>query len=170
MHRSIPLFIIGAVVSAALVNSSDAAALHERVSGTNCSYGNGTPSGTLISIGNAIFNQSTTGAESVSCPVTDDDRFRKHDITTLNIHGYNGGISVSGGSAEVEASTCVTFFGSTGGSCSTSVNTTGNGNYTLSPPLTFWTSAHAADFGYIRVKLPPKGSNPSSVRGYYTSN
>ncbi|CAN98689.1 MULTISPECIES: hypothetical protein [Sorangium] len=170
MYKSIPLFIVGAVVSAALANSSDAAALHERVSGTNCAYGNGTSTGNLIAIGGAISNSSTSGAESVSCPVTDDDRFRKQDIATLNIHGYNGGISISGQSAEVDASTCVQYYGSTGGACTTPVSTSGNGNYTLSPPLTYWTSSNYADFGYIRIKLPPKGTNASTVRGYYTAD
>ncbi|MGK3990846.1 hypothetical protein WME99_47810 [Sorangium sp. So ce136] len=167
MYRSIPLFIIGAVVSSALVNSSDAAALNQRVSGTNCSYGNGSTTSALISIGNAIFNQSTTSAETISCPVTDDDRFRKQDITTLNVHGYNG--STTG--VAVEASTCVVFFGATGEACSASVSSTANGNYTLSPPTTVWSSAHSSDFGFIRVKLPAKGgATASSVRGYYTAS
>jgi hypothetical protein len=171
MYKSIPLFIIGAVVSSALANSSDAAALHERTSGTNCAYGNGTTTGNVIAIGGSIANNSTTGAESVSCPVTDDDHFRKEDITTLAVHGYNSGVSISGGSSAVEVSTCVTYYGGGGGACSTPATSSGSaGNYSLTPSLTYWTSTYYADFGYIRVKLPAMGAGSSSVRGYYTAS
>ncbi|MGK3965248.1 hypothetical protein WMF38_13840 [Sorangium sp. So ce118] len=170
MYKSIPLFIIGAVVSSALATSSDAAALYERVAGTNCAYLNGNPTGALIGIAGSIFNNSTTSAENVYCPVTDDDRFRKQDIDTLAVHGYNSGVSISGGSSAVEASTCVTYYGGGGGACSTPATTSGSGEYSLTPPLTYWTSTYYADFGYIRVKLPAKGAATSTVRGYYTAD
>ncbi|WP_437528655.1 hypothetical protein WME79_46135 [Sorangium sp. So ce726] len=170
MYKSIPLFIIGAVASAALANASDAAALHERVSGANCVYGSGGTNSNLITVGRAIFNTSSTEGEDLSCPVTDDDRFRKQDIVTVNIHGYNSGLLISGIQHRVEASTCVAFFGGTGGACTTPVTASGTGDYTLSPPTTHWTSANFADFGYIQVHLPPSGSPFSSVRGYFTTN
>lgn len=171
MYKSIPLFIAGAVVSAALANSSDAAALYERVSGANCAYGSGGTNGNLITVGHAIFNTSATEGEVLSCPVTDDDRFRKQDIATVNIHGYNNGLTILGVTHQVEASTCVAYYGGTGGACTTPVKTTATGNYTLSPPTTYWTSTNYADFGYIYIGLPPSGSGSySSIRGYYTTD
>jgi hypothetical protein len=170
MYKSIPLFIVGAVVSAALANSSDAAALHERVSGASCVYGSGGTDGNLITVGHAITNTSSTAGEAVVCPVTDDDRFRKQDISTLNIHGYNNNVTISGIVHRVEASTCVAYYGSTGGACTTPVSASGTGNYMLSPPTTYWTSSYYADFGYILVDLPPSGSANSTLRGYYTAD
>lgn len=116
-----------------------------------------------------VINYSTRDAFFI-CDIEDSDRFSKQNITTLNVHVYDGSTTTS-----VSAKACVTVFNGWGGSCGSTVST-GNaftGEATLQPPMTVWTAANFAQFGYVQVRLPPDvapaGGDTSAFHGYYIS-
>jgi hypothetical protein len=114
-----------------------------------------------------VNNYSTVQSWDAHCPVNDDDRFKKEQIVTLNVHGHDNHPT-----QHVWAWACVTYWGTDGGTCGGSVTSSGVGNYTLSPPKTgIFDLAHQGDFGYVLLGIPPRngGDSPSTVRGIFTS-
>jgi len=105
-------------------------------------------------------NQTTAGSIVVFCPVADSSTQPKTSITTFNVHIDDESPSVA------IVGRCVNFWNAVGGSCGNFVTTT-NGVLGWSPP-TFagWT---AADFGYINVVLPPRATNNTCIKGYFTA-
>ncbi len=116
----------------------------------------------------ALKNDSTSSSMFVLCDITDDDRFLKEQITTLNIHGRDGS-TVDSPSAMV----CRSTWWTVGGACGpqTSSPTGDVTNITLKPSLSQWTASTRADFGYIWMRLPARqGSSQSSLNGFFTAN
>ncbi|MCI0667405.1 MAG: hypothetical protein L0Y43_05050 [Methylococcaceae bacterium] len=113
----------------------------------------------------ALFNGHISQEMVALCAVSDDDRFLKQNITTLNVHGFDGHTSLRAG-----AMACRSLWSVTGGSCgSMAQSATFQENYTLRPSLSQWTSS-TADFGYLWVRIPRLGAAMSSLRGYFTSD
>ena len=164
--KTLSLFACGAIVSSLAFSATTASALYKRESATACMIRTDTDNAVYIG-SSGVWNYSTVANQSIGCAVNDDDRFRKQDIVTLNIHGYDGSTTLP-----VEAVTCVSYWGSNGGACGSWVDSSwgGTGNYTLSPPLTYWTSNYYADFGFVYVTLPKYESSVSSFRGYFIAN
>ncbi len=152
---------LGAILAA----PSDSEAAWIRYSGGNCAvYGGSMISGAAY----GTQNDSSTSGMSLQCSITDVDTFRKQDVTTLNVHVYDGNPT-----AYVQAETCAAFYDGVGGQCSSLAATSysGTGMATLAPSLGAFASAYAADFGYLMVYIAPKyGSTRSSLRGYFVAN
>jgi len=97
----------------------------------------------------------------LTCAVEDTAVNPKTSITTFNVH-IN---SQSSTSSLVQR--CVNFWNVPGQACGGSVSGSGFGVIALSPP-TFanWT---AADFGFIQVIIPARGSASTCLKGYFTA-
>ncbi|MDI3290311.1 hypothetical protein [Polyangium sp. 15x6] len=161
--KTVWLFAVGAMFASVAVGASNAEALHKRESAMAC-FARGTTDSWTSSAG--LSNYSTTDNLTINCAVNDDDRFKKEDVATLNMHGYNGNSSTP-----IYAVACVSYYASNGGACGASSSAAGVGNYTLSPARTYWTSTYASDFGFVQLTLGTiSGSSASSFRGFYISN
>jgi hypothetical protein len=111
---------------------------------------------------NGLLNFSYDYSVFLYCPVADTDSFMKQNITGLNVHGRNGNSNFP-----VQVYACTTFWNTIGGSCGATAYASGQGDYTLQPSLSAWTSS--GDFAYLGVRLPPlvlQGGS-SSLRGYF---
>ena len=161
--KSVRNVFLGAFAVAVFATTGvNASAKWTRTHAFDCTTLGGSPRDTSY----ALYNNSTTSEMVALCAVSDTDRFLKQNITTLNIHGWDGHDSL-----RVEAMACRSRWSTTGGGCSPIVRSaTGRQHFTLKPSLSQWTSSTYADFGYIWVRIPRKHSNGgiSSLRGYYT--
>jgi len=111
-----------------------------------------------------IFNSGFSSMNYV-CPFNDDSTIPRVSMTTLNLHGYNGGGTTS-------ATACMKFWNATGGltfgyNCGATKSVYVPGVYTLnftpSSGLTQWGSGTVNEFGYVKVTLGPS----SSLFGFY---
>jgi hypothetical protein len=119
--------------------------------------------GKHYSVSNNVLENSSITPMFVYCPIADTDAFRKLNIKTLNVHGYNGH-SVGATSALA----CVTRWQTIGESCGSAASASGVRDYTLTPDLSAWKNNYA-DFGFLLVVIPPDDGQRSHLRGYYTS-
>lgn len=99
------------------------------------------------------------------CEVRDDSDYKKADISTFNVHVYDGNSS-----ANFTARLCISYWNSSGGDCGTSSSTSGTGEQTLSPSLSKFTMGNEAHFGFLNLGIPSKGSGSYSwLKGWYSS-
>lgn len=133
-----------------------------RTHGFDCKTLEGAP----IDTSYALYNNSTTQEMVALCAVFDTDYFLKQNITTLNVHGWDGHDTIRAG-----AMACRSLWYTTGGSCGTmSQSASGKEHYTLRPSLSQWSSTTTGDFGYLWVSIPRRQTGGiSSLRGYYTA-
>lgn len=157
----IKAFVMALVISAVGTMPITVNAKWTRTHASDCTTLGGQP----IDTSYAIYNNSTTQEMVLLCAVHDDDRFLKQNVTTLNIHGWDGHDTIRAG-----AMACRSLWYTTGGGCSSMVQSAvGRQHFTLSPSLNQWTSSTTADFGYVWVRIPRKLGGISSLRGYYTA-
>jgi hypothetical protein len=155
-------FLTAFVLAALAATGANATAKWTRTHAFDCKTLGGSPRDTSW----ALYNDSTTSEMVALCAISDTDRFHKQNITTLNIHGWDGHDYLS-----TAAMACRSLWHTTGGGCSPMVfSSYGRQHFTLSPNTNQWTSSTAADFGYVWVRIPRKHSNGgiSSLRGIYT--
>ncbi len=90
------------------------------------------------------------------CYVPDASWFRKQDVTAVKLSVYD-----SSNSSELGAKVCVRNWNSTAASCGAwgYSGVAFSGNKDVSLPLTAWSSATAADFGYVYLAGIPNGSD-----------
>jgi hypothetical protein len=158
----ISVFIATFLVTVSAVFPQMATAKWTRTHASSCMTLGGAP----IDTSYAIYNNSTSAEMYALCAVDDSDYLLKQNLTTLNIHGWDGNSTLKAG-----AMACRSLWHTTGGSCGTLVETAvGQQHFTLQPSRSQWNSSTTADFGYIWVRLPRKETTGgiSSLRGFYT--
>lgn len=132
-------------------------------------------SGTLV-VSNVFFdgvvNSSTSAPLNVACTVPETDVQQHKDVTTINVHVFDG--NNNGTNSQVTATACTTSWtqnnpaGHCGNSDSSST-TAAPGFDTLNPGRTAWTD-YPNDFAFIAVTLPAMdGAVASRVIGYSVS-
>lgn len=167
-HSSILVFGCSAIVTATLSYSSVSDAFFERRMSAYYCAPSGPQSNTSAQYGGiGVSNFSFTANVTVLCAVAEDTNLRIFNISTLNIHGFDGN-STQG----ITASVCSQAAFSNGGLCglTASSGTTFTGNYMISPEREAWGTNFSVDFPYIEVTIPPGGSaGASTVRGYYAA-
>jgi hypothetical protein len=162
------LLFVGSALSGALFASvGEAAALSRRQHSSACAH---------MAVATRIdyyggTARGTGSPEFLICPAIDDSYLPKGSLTTLNIHVLDDNVSSS-----VTAKACSYYWAGNGGACG-GQDTSGNafvGHDTLTPALTYWGPAYAADFGYFTVEIPgyDTSRNPgySMYRGAYFAN
>lgn len=125
------------------------------------------------SLGGALANRSPYYGVDVICPWHDSSSLRRQDVIYLNVEAY-----LHNGDAQIVAKSCVTAWDNrfTFTACDTQATATGTyGHKSLALPHSFWwTSAFAADFGYVYVRLPqangPVEGFMSAITGIFASN
>src|SRR5262245_22337229 len=131
---SIAVFAASTLISGLLLAPSTSKALERRNYGFGCrAYAvNGgddydskvsVQGGSTQNVNGGISNASTQTAIDLFCPYDDDDRFRADQVSTLNVHVYDGNNS-SATAYDVYAQACIQYYGSNTGTCDTSTNTT----------------------------------------------
>ena len=149
------IFALSFTVALIATGASVVAAKWVRRSGYDCFSINADPYG-RSGPDNA---NGDAGSMEAFCPFPESDYLRKHDVKSLNIHGYNGGFRARG-------QACMGFWDADDGACGTLFYDTAR-NYVLKPDLTLWGSEYASDFGYMEVSVSGRGG---SVRGYYAKD
>jgi hypothetical protein len=165
-----------AALAASLLAVPTAAPAREvRVHAFDCKAFGGRP----IDLGFALQNDSSTETMSVVCPIADSSSFPKASIRTLNVHGFDNGESTGEVIPGVRAHLCTSSWFTTGGGCTGFDYAGGSpGEYALgllpvqsSSAHRGWTQDNVADFGYLRVLLPKKGTHGrATFRGYFMSD
>ncbi len=146
------LFLAGLAGSVALLHATDAAAAWVRVTSSSCYLQTA-----LQWSAGGLLNTCSNCSDTFQCTLPETDLLR-----TLNIHGHDANSQFS-----VFAQACVIYWPSNGGECGAGAFS-GNGfvgEYTISPALTSWNSAHSADFAYVVVALQPN----DTLRGFWAS-
>ncbi len=169
---SLSLLAAGALVGGTLAMPVTAKAKHRRVHASDCAPANSSSTySTLIYGGIGPWTSSGPGNGQVQgsgtgfvCPIDDDSTFTKHEIETLNVHGYEGSTQ-----QQAYAVACRTSWWGGTGYCGAwgASSISGTGQFTLQPNLGQWSSFSYADFGYVFVGLP---NGSSSFRGYFIAD
>lgn len=163
--RGILLLVAGAIVGSSLAQASLSNALSARYHASSCV----TSSHDDISyVEHGILNFSANPV-FLTCPINDDDRFGKQNISTLNIHVEQFS------SEQFSAYVCSSSWSGMSASCGATAYPTAtlpsSTSKTITPSLTFWSSVYQNDFASIKIRIPAKsGSVSNRVKGYFTSS
>jgi hypothetical protein len=154
-------FGLPAIAAGLLALGGTADAKWTRTHAFDCKTFGGTPSDTAY----ALYNLSTTQEMFAVCPVSDTDYLRKGNLTTLNVHVWDGHESL-----RTSARACYSLYHTTGGACGAADQSpVGTAHDTLRPSLSEWHGGTTAHFGYVWVRVPRRSRGTSSLRGYFTA-
>lgn len=173
-RRSLISFVTLASVGALVAQGGgEAAALQRRVSAAACFVPRAHTAQAEFGYSSSVYGLNnalnTNPSLSVQCPMPDDTYFPKTSVAYVNVHGYDPASTV-----QACAYACVTYWGTNGGTCG-DIKCSGNafvGDYTVSPPLTAWTTAYANDFAYLRVGVGQTSTSAprGTIRGFFLSD